>query len=201
MNSLPTDPDATLVRRLKRGDPDAFEDLYAQYAQRLYRQAIRMLNNAHEAEEVLQEVLITVYKKIKTFRGAAAFATWLYRLTANAAITKLRKRKRNREVDLEDYLPEFDENGHYKVRPIVDWSQNLEAKLMNDEAQQVLRGALDELPPTDKAVVVLSDLESVSNKEIAKILGLTVPAVKARLHRSRLFLRGKIAVQLGRSGA
>jgi RNA polymerase sigma-70 factor (ECF subfamily) len=152
-----------------------------------------MLNNEAEAEEVLQEVFITVYKKIKQFRGAAAFTTWLFRLTANAAITKLRKRKRSREVSIEDYLPEFGDDGHYKVRPVIDWSQDLEAKLTSDETQHYLRRSLDELPPVDKAVVVMSDLEGFSNKEIAKMLGLTVAAVKARLHRGRLFLRGKLA--------
>ncbi len=198
LNDPSTAPDdSALVRRLKRGDHEAFEALYARHAPRVFRQAIRMLNSETEAEEVLQEVFITVYKKIKQFRGAAAFSTWLYRLTANAAITKLRKRKRNREVNLEDYLPEFDEDGHHAVRPVVDWSQDLEAKVTSDETQKFLRHALDDLPPTDKAVVVLSDLEGFSNKEIAKMLGLTVAAVKARLHRGRLFLRGKLAVHFG----
>jgi len=189
--------DSALVRRLKRGDHEAFEALYARHAPRVFRQAIRMLNNESEAEEVLQEVFVTVYKKIQQFRGAAAFSTWLYRLTANATITKLRKRKRNREVAIEDYLPEFDEDGHHKTRPVIDWSQDLEAALLSDETQKFLRQALDNLPPTDKAVVVLSDLEGFSNKEIAKMLGLTVAAVKARLHRGRLFLRGRLAAYFG----
>lgn len=184
--------DSTLVRRLKRGDHLAFETLYARYASRVYRQALQMLNNTYEAEEVLQEVFISVYKKINQFRGAAAFTTWLFRLTANAAITKLRKRKRSREVNLDDFLPQFTDSEHHTTE-IVDWSQDLEKNLSDVQMQQVVTQMLDDLQPIDKAVVVLSDLEGVSNKEIAKTLKLTLPAVKARLHRARLVLRGRLA--------
>ncbi len=150
------------------------------------------MGNETEAEEVVQDVFVTIYEKAHTFRGRAAFTTWLYRLTANAAITKLRKRKRSRETSLDDYLPKFrDDDEHLK--PIVDWSQDLESMIAANEAQQLLRQALDELPPVDKAVVVLSDLEELSNRDIAQALELTIPAVKARLHRARLILRGKLA--------
>jgi len=186
-----------LVRRCKGGDPVAFEALFNRHMAMVYRQAIRMLGNPVEAEEVVQEVFVTVYKKINMFRGEAAFSTWLYRLTANAAITKLRKRKRSREVSIEDYLPTFEENGHYQARPVVDWSNDLEKTMATRETQAIIREALEMLPPVDKAVVVLSDLEELSNRDIAKALGLTVPAVKARLHRARLFLRGKLAAHFG----
>ena len=145
----------------------------------------------------MQEVFLAVYEKAHTFRGESAFATWLYRLTANAALSRLRRRKRRKEVTMDDYLPQFRDDGHHLVRPVVDWSSELEQGLADAQIQRLLRQAIELLQPLDKAVLVLSDLEELSNREIGAALGLTVPAVKARLHRARLFLRGQLAVTLG----
>ena len=111
----------------------------------------------------------------------------------------MRQRKRSREINLEDYLPEFREDGHHLVRPVVDWSDSLDEHMDSREAKQFLRDALESLPAMEKAVVVLSDIEGLPNQEIGKVLGLTVPAVKARLHRARLFLRGRLAAHFGYS--
>jgi RNA polymerase sigma-70 factor, ECF subfamily len=184
---------------VKGGDHEAFEALFQRYFSTVSRQAIRLTGNREEAEEVVQEVFLTVYEKAKTFRGASAFSTWLYRVTANAALSRLRRRKKGEELPLDDYLPSFREDGHHQVRPVVDWSNELEERLASAERQRLIQQALDQLPPVDKAVVVLSDLEGLSDREIGSALGLSVLAVKARLHRSRLFLRGKLAVTLGYS--
>lgn len=189
----------SLVRRLKARDQNALESLFRRYAPRVYRQAIRLVGNEADAEEVLQDVFLTLYEKANTFRGTAAFSTWLYRLTLNTALTRLRRRKRSKEVYFGDYLPQYQADGHHLVRPVVDWSQDLEKHLVNTSVHRILREALDELRPVDKAVVVLSDLEGIPNREIGKALGLSVPAVKTRLHRARLSLRGKLAVSLGHS--
>ena len=109
--------------------------------------------------------------------------------------------QKTREVEYEEYLPKFQEDGHHLVRPVVDWSDTMDEKYATQEMQQLLAEALNQLKPVDKSVVVLSDLEGMSDKEIAATLGLTVSAVKTRLHRARLFLRGKLAVQLGHSAA
>lgn len=98
-DSSPDDADQALIQRVKAGEEAAFEVLSRRHMARVHRQAIAILGNATEAEEVVQEVFLTVYTKANQFRGAAAFTTWVYRLTANAAITKLRKHKRNREVN------------------------------------------------------------------------------------------------------
>lgn len=193
------DEDHSLMQRVKAGDHAAFETLFHRHASRVYRQAAALLGNEPEAEEVMQEVFLTVYTKAGTFRGAAAFSTWLYRLTANAALTRLRQRKRRREISLEDYLPQFQENGHHLVQPVADWSDSLDDYLNSREVRQFLREALESLPPMDKAVVVLSDIEGLPNQEIGAVLGLTLPAVKARLHRARLYLRGRLAVHFGHS--
>ncbi|MGE3539148.1 MAG: RNA polymerase sigma factor [Candidatus Tectimicrobiota bacterium] len=191
-----TDPER-LIARLQAGDTQAFEVLFRQSYVQVYRQAQRLLSNEAEAEEVVQEVFLTVYEKAQTFRGDAALTTWLYRLTVNAALSRLRRRKRRPEVAMEDYLPRFREDGHHLMRPIVDWSSELEEQLAQVQMQQQLRQAIALLAPLDKAVLVLSDFEERSNREIGEMLGLTVPAVKARLHRARLFLRGQLAVALG----
>jgi len=186
-----------LVQRLQAGDAETFDALFRQYFQKVFRQATHLLGNAAEAEEVVQEVFLAVYEKAHTFRGEAAFTTWLYRLTTNAAFSRLRRRKRSHEVAIEDYLPQFQPDGHHLVRPVVDWSANLEERLADAQLQQLLRQAIALLQPLDKAVLVLSDFEDLSNKEIGEALGLTVLAVKARLHRARLFLRGQLAVAFG----
>ncbi len=186
-----------LIQRLQAGHVDAFERLFEHYSSRVCRQAVHFLGNEAEAEEVMQEVFLTLYEKASTFRGDAAVSTWLYRLTANTAISRLRRRSRRQEVPLDAYLPQFSDDGHHRERPVVDWSHDIERDIVREESRQLLRQAIDQLRPLDKAVVVLSDLEELPQRETADILGLSLPAVKARLHRARLFLRGQLAASLG----
>ena len=199
--SPPRHDDELMQRLLTDDAAAAFDVLFKRYNARVYRQAMCLLGREAEAEEVVQEVFLAVYEKACTFRGDAAFSTWLYRLTANAALGRLRQRRRHPEVTLDDYLPSFREDGHHRVRPVVDWSPALEDCIAYAQARQLLRQAIEALPPLDKAVVVLSDLEELSNQEIGAILELSIPAVKARLHRARLYLRGQLAVSLGHSAA
>jgi len=187
-----------LIQQVKVGDHEAFEGIFRRYVSRVYRQALRIMGNEADAEEVVQEVFLAVYKKAKTFRGQSAFSTWLFRLTVNTALTKLRRRKKGEEVPIDDYLPRFQEDGHHQVRPVIDWSEGIDDLLVKGELQEIIRQAIDQLPAVDKAVLV-SDLDGVSNRQIGEALGLSVQAVKARLHRARLFLRGKLAVYLGHS--
>jgi RNA polymerase sigma-70 factor (ECF subfamily) len=200
VQDLPSDiDDYRLVQRVQTGDAKAFEILFKRYNVRVYHQAMHLLNNEAEAEEVMQEVFLSLYEKAHTFRAEAAFSTWLYRLTANAALSQLRRRKRRPEVSIENHLPRFREDGHHLVRPIVDWSQNLESGAVQQEICRLLQAAIEQLRPIDKSVVVLSDLEGLSNREVGDVLGLSVSAVKARLHRARLFLRGQLAATLAPS--
>jgi len=188
-----------LVDRLRAGDAEAFDAVFHQHVNQVYRQALRLLGNEADAEDVVQEVFLAVHNKAKTFRGQAEFSTWLYRLTVNTALSRLRRQKRSKEVLYDDYLPKFQKDGHHLVRPVVDWSNDIDERSANRELQQILTQALNQLKPVDKAVVVMSDLEGFSDREIANTLGLSVAAVKTRLHRARLFLRGKLAVHLGYS--
>ena len=197
----PKDDEAQVVERLKAGDEQALESIFNLYASKLYNVAQRILGDAADAEEAVQDVFWTAYRKAKSFQGNSQFSTWLYRLTVNAALGKIRRGKRNRENRYDEFLPKFEKDDHHRVRPVVDWSDTLEEKYSRQEIHQMLVQALDELKPLDKSVVVLSDLEGMSDKEIALITNLTVSAVKTRLHRARLFLRGKLAVQLGYSAS
>jgi RNA polymerase sigma-70 factor (ECF subfamily) len=197
----PQHEDADLIERLKAGDEEALEAIFNLYAAKLYNVAHRILGEVADAEEVIQDVFWTAFRKAKSFRGTAQFSTWLYRLTVNAALGKIRRSKKNKEVGYEEYLPKFQQDGHHKVRPVVDWSNTLDENYASRELQQLLKQALERLKPVDKSVVVLSDMEGMSDREIAVMLGLTVSAVKTRLHRARLFLRGNLAVHLGHPAA
>lgn len=193
--------DERLIQQIKEGNHRALETIFNRHLKNVYRQACKIVENEADAEEVVQDVFLTIHKKANFFRGQAAFSTWLYRLTVNAALTKLRRRKKGEEVFLDDYLPRFRQDGHHEVRPVVDWSEGIDELLARTELQRTVRQAIDMLPPLDKSVLVMSDLDGVPNREIGDTLGLSLQAVKARLHRARLFLRGKLAVHFGHSPA
>jgi RNA polymerase sigma-70 factor (ECF subfamily) len=193
-------PEDLVVERLQAGDNRAFDIIFNRYANRVYRQAVKLVGNDADAEEVVQDSFMLVFEKAKNFRGDSAFSSWLYRVTLNVALSKIRRHKKDETVDIEAYLPRFAEDGHHLVRPVVDWSKDLDQQLIDGELKSIVRKAIDQLGAIDK-VILVSDLDGYSNREIADALNLTVQAVKARLHRARLFLRGKLAVELGYSAA
>ncbi len=193
--------EAKLIERLKAGDARALEEIFKLHSAKLYNVALRILGDASDAEEVIQDVFWIVYRKAGLFQGQSRFSTWLYRLTVNAALGKIRRSKKNREVSYEEFMPKFQSDGHHAARPVADWSDGLDEEYAVREIHGLLGAALDQLRPLDKSVVVLSDLEGLSDREIADLLGATVSAVKTRLHRARLFLRGRLAAHLGRSAA
>lgn len=190
------DPDAGLVEGLRREDAEAMELLVERYGDRVYRLASRITGSKEDAEEVVQDALWTAARKIHTFKGDSAFGSWLYRVTANAAYMKLRSRRsRQREVALDDVLPALDRGGvHFE--PMDDWSPRVDEYAMNGELRRVLESAIDELPADYRTAVVMHDLEGLSNPDIAEALGISLPAVKSRVHRSRLHLRKRLSEYL-----
>jgi RNA polymerase sigma-70 factor, ECF subfamily len=191
-----TDRDAGLVERLRGQDPGAAEELVAAYGDRVYRLAIRITGNEQDAEEVAQDALWTAARKIDTFKGESAFGSWLYRIAANAAYQKLRSRHGARhEVSWEDLAPSFDEHGRHAA-PAGDWSAKMEDPALQTELRTVLTTAINDLPSDYRTAFVLHDVEGLSNPEIAQTLHISLPAVKSRVHRSRLFLRQRLAEYL-----
>jgi RNA polymerase sigma-70 factor (ECF subfamily) len=192
VETLKTDKDAALVEALRQGSPDAVETLVNEYGDRVYRLAIRITGQSADAEEVAQDALWTAARKIDLFRGEAAFGSWLYRITANAAYQKLRARKgRQQEITWEDLLPGQDADGEHFL-PMEDWSARVDELALQGELRDVLTQAIDTLPPDYRTALVMHDVEGLSNPEIAETLGISLPAVKSRVHRSRLFLRQRL---------
>ena len=158
----------------------------------IHRVARRLLNDPRDAEEVTQDVLLTVVRKIQTFKGEAAFSSWLYRIAANAAYQRLRAKRSRQEVSLEPFLPVFDDEGRY-IEPVVDWSSKLNDPAVAGETRAAIERSLSRLPEEYRVVILLHDVEELPNEEVAATLGLTVAAVKSRVHRARLFLRQELA--------
>ena len=188
------------MARLRAGDVAAIEPLMERYGSLVYRVAYGITRNQADAEEVAQDVFLTLVRKIDTFEGRAALGTWIYRVAANAALIKRRGKRREVEVSLEDHLPTFLEDGHRegdRTFLLADWSPTPEAALLSGETRRVLERALDGLPEHYRAVLVLRDVEELSNEEVAAALGESVASVKSRLHRARMALREQLTHHLG----
>jgi RNA polymerase sigma-70 factor (ECF subfamily) len=190
------DRDAALVEALRRGDPQAMERLVETYADRVYRLTLRITGSKEDAEEASQDALWTAGRKIDTFKGDSAFGSWLYRIAANAAYMKLRTRKaKAREIAIDDVLPTLDDGGlHFE--PMDDWSPRVEDQALNGELRELLDTAIGELPPEYRTALVLHDVEGMPNPDVAEALGISLPAVKSRIHRSRLYLRKRLSEYL-----
>ena len=184
-----------LIERLRQGDTEALEAVMVRYSGRVYRLAFGITRNDADAEEIVQDVFLTLFRKIDTFEGRSALGTWIYRVTTNAALIKRRGKRVELEVLLEDYLPRFLEDGHRegdRAFLCADWSQGPDEAAQAAETRAILTQALERLPDTYRAVVLLRDLEGLSNDEAAEVLGETVASVKSRLHRARMALREQL---------
>ena len=173
--------------------PLTAERVFREYAPRVYNLARRMLGNDADAEDVTQDVLLQVVRKLDTFRGESAFPTWLHRVTVNAALAHRRKRANRQARQTSEPLDSFLEDGHAANGPMRPWSVSPDQPLLNAETQHLIERAIAGLPETYRDVYVLADVEGLPNAEIAEMLGLSVPAVKSRLHRARLMMRDTLA--------
>jgi RNA polymerase sigma-70 factor (ECF subfamily) len=183
------DREANLVEALRRQEAGATEALIAVYGARAYRLAMRITGNHSDAEEVAQDAFWTVVQRIETFRGDAAFGSWLYRITANCAYTKLRvRRAQHHERSSDEVSVMVDEH----TPSIQDWSAHVEDPALQFELRTVLTAALGTLPEHYRAIVVLRDVEGLSPENVSQITGLSVVAVKTRTHRARLVLRKRL---------
>jgi RNA polymerase sigma-70 factor (ECF subfamily) len=189
--------DSELVARAKAGDRDAFGELVERHESKVYGLCLKMLGNAEDAEDVLQEVFIKAYEALPRFREEARFSTWVYRITTNACLMRLRKKK----LDTVSLDRPMETGGEEISREVVDWSTDPSLGLMNEELSGVLSQHINELMPDNRIVFVLRDIHGLSTDDTANILGLSVPAVKSRLHRARLFLRERLGDYMTRGTA
>jgi RNA polymerase sigma-70 factor (ECF subfamily) len=191
------DVDAELVAALRREEPDAADRLVERFGDRVYRLAMRITGSREDAEEAAQDALWTAARKIQMFKGESAFGSWIYRITANAAYQKLRtRRQKSAEIALDDVLPSLDGEGRH-FEPMDDWSNRVDERALQGELREVLREAIDGLPADYRTALVMHDVEGLSNPDIAETLGISLPAVKSRVHRSRLWVRKQLAEYLG----
>jgi RNA polymerase sigma-70 factor (ECF subfamily) len=168
------------------GDREAFEALVEQYLDRLYRAALRLTGSPQDAEDALQDALLSAYQHWGEFRHASAGGTWLYRITVNAALSRARRRRP------EEYLTDTG----YGQPDVVDWSEDLARRVEADELRSVLESGIVRLHEDYRVVLVLRDVEGLSTAEAATILDLSEAAVKSRLHRARVLLRQFISTYL-----
>ncbi len=178
----------------KTGNESAFNEIVSRYANKIYGFALRITRNSSDAEEVFQEVFLTLTKKLDTFRGESKFSSWLYRITVNASYMYLRSQKKHESnISLENYYP-YDEKGTLMGRVMEkDWSSRPDIIIFSNEALKIIDKSINELPESYRTVFHLRDVEGLSNEEVADILEISIPAVKSRLHRARLFLRDRLS--------
>jgi len=179
-----------LIKLAKDRNSAAFEELVKRNQARIYNLGLKLLGNKEDAADLLQETFINAYYALPKFEGKSAFSTWLYRIATNNAFMKMRKKK----VPLVRFEQKNnDEDGRMYPAEIADWSGDPKAHLRNEELKALIEKSVNSLPGKYRTIFVLHDIEGFSTEEISKMLGLSVPAVKSRIHRSRMYLRDKLS--------
>jgi len=186
-----------LVAKAREGDSGAFNELVTRYSRKIYRLAKHITQNDEDAEDVLQETFLKAFEHLSGFQGQSKFYTWIVRIAVNESLMKLRKRKSDRSVPLDEPL---DTGEDTVVREIAVWDENPEQKYSREELGQILDEAVEGLKPVFRTVFVLRDIEELSTEETAEALGISIPAVKSRLLRARLQLREKLSRFFKRKG-
>lgn len=181
-----------LVLRARNGDAAAFEQVLNHHQERVLRIIHSIVKDPMDTEEVAQDVFLTVFSKIHSFRGDSSFSTWIHRIAVNAALMHRRRDRSEVNIPLDQVMPAFLENGHIAV-DVADWTKQADDPALRSEARRVIQSAVDKLDAKYRAVFMLRDVEGFSTEETADILEMGIPAVKSRLHRARLFLRRELA--------
>jgi RNA polymerase sigma-70 factor (ECF subfamily) len=180
--------DAELVAGTQAGDTRAFDELVRRYRDRVYRLCSKILRNEDDAAEALQDAFLSAYRGLPRFKSESTFSTWLYRIATNASLMKLRRRRPGHV----SYEQSQGGDGDGEPLAIPDWSARPLEVLLDSETREVLGHEVDLLPANEKEVFVLRDMMEQSNADVARELGLSVAAVKSRLHRARLHLRDRM---------
>jgi len=184
--------DRELLARAQAGDMSAFESLVSRHEEKVYGLALRMTRSEADAAEIAQDTFLSAYQHLGEFRGESAFGSWVHRIAANNALMRLRRQKVLDIVSDELAGPEFTERGSLAEGPDSDWSKRADDKVLDDELGRAIQVATDALPEGYREVFLLKDVEGLSYEEISEMVGISIPAVKSRLHRARLALREAI---------
>src|ERR1700733_5903199 len=195
--SPPSNDEGQLVAQAKAGDVQAFTELVNRYERKIYRLAKNITRNDEDAEDVLQDAFLKAYTHLDNFKGDSKFYTWIVRIAVNEALMRLRKRKTDRTVPLDEPVELGEET---VAREIAVWEDNPEQQYSQEEWRKILDEAVESLKPDFRTVFVLRDIEELSTEETAETLGISVPAVKSRLLRARLALRERLTRQFKRKG-
>src|ERR1700722_14370467 len=193
----PVDDEQELVARARQGDTASFSILLRRYEGKIFRLAMNITQNREDAEDVLQEAFLKAYEHLDQFQGNSRFYTWIVRIAVNQALMKLRKRRSDRAVSLDEQI---DTGEDTVVREIAAWAPDPEQRYSREELHTILSSVIDELAPIYRTVFTLRDVDGLSTEETAEALDLSVPAVKSRLLRARLQLRDKLTRFFKRKG-
>jgi RNA polymerase sigma-70 factor (ECF subfamily) len=186
--------DSQLLSRLQAGDPDALGDLADAFGAKIYQLAFRYLRNREDAEEVTQDVLFKVYRKVGAFRGDAALSSWIYRITFNTAMSRLRTARYQRwQAEAQQLSAGEDVNGSASAREVADWSNMADEQVLRAELRRRVFGAILALPAIYRGPVMLRDIQGMSTEEASAVLHVKDQTLKSRLHRGRLILRRQLA--------
>ena len=197
VSSLSGADEASLVAQSREGDARAYSELVRRYEGKIFRLAQHITQNREDAEDVLQETFMRAYEHLDQFQGASKFYTWIVRIAVNQALMKLRRRKSDKSVSLDETI---DTGEDTVVREIAAWDEDPEQRFSREELRGILDSAVQSLDPLYRSVFVLRDVDDLSTEETAEALGLSVPAVKSRLLRARLQLREKLTRYFKRKG-
>ena len=185
--------DRQLIRRLQTGDEEAVRDLSDRYGHRIFQMALRHMKNREDAEEVTQDVLLKVYRKIDKFRGDAALSSWIYRITFNTAMSRLRSSRVSRQVEVQTPESVNSENVERSMPEPADWSALADDHVHRTQMRTRLIEALTHLPAVYRIPVILRDIQGLSTEEASAVLRVKPQTLKSRLHRGRLILREHLA--------
>lgn len=185
-----------LMLYLERKDEPAFNEIVERYGWKIHSLAFRITHDMRNADDVLQEVFMIILEKIHTFRQEAKFSTWLYRVSVNASLLYIKQQKKQDQVMSLDEITAYDNNGYLRGADLEDWSCIPDQVAINTENTEIIEKAISQIPDNNRVVFHLSYLNNLSNKEIGNILGITLPAVKSRMRRAKLFLKARLSENL-----
>jgi RNA polymerase sigma-70 factor (ECF subfamily) len=187
--------ESALVQKLRAGDEHAFELVVRTYGGTLLATARRLLRNEEDARDAVQEAFLAASRSIQSFEGTARISTWLHRIVVNAALMRLRSRRRRPELAIEELLPRFDDTGH-RVE-LEEQAPACDEEMSREELRRTVRACIDRLPEVHRTVLLLRDIEELDTRATAAALGLSLEAVKTRLHRARQALQALLQRELG----